>query len=295
MLPHQIYQKIEKIRTDKIQGASALALRAIDVIKLLAEKSRAEKEEDLLKELKEIELALFRVRPQMAPITSNVARVVYEVLEEYKAHPGKLKNLIKSAAERRIKEYKEESLRAAEKGADIIKDGERIMTCSYSSTICNTFKMAIKQKKRMNILIIESKFQDKAYGKIMQDKLGLPEGTVELIPDDKIEENILRVNKVLVGADSVLADGSLINGVPTLSLARAAKESSISFYSVCETAKFDLLSSLSKRSGIEPGFDLIPPQLITAFITEEGLIEPGHVVKKIKNIERYLSHLSGFL
>jgi len=295
MLPQDIYQKIEEIKTDKVRGASELATKAVGVMKLLAEKSRAEKEEDLLKELREVELALIRARPEMAPITSNVARVVCQVLKEHKAHPGKLKNFIKSAAERRIREYKEESLKAAEKGAWIIKEGERIMTCSYSSTICNVFRMAAKQKKRIHILIAESKFGDKTYGKIMLDKLNLPESTVEPIPDDKIEENTLRVNKVLVGADSVLVDGSLINGVPTLFLARAARKFSVPFYSVCETAKFDLFGNLSKRSKIEPGFDLISPELITAFITEEGLIEPGHVVKKIKNMERYLSHLSGFL
>jgi translation initiation factor 2B subunit (eIF-2B alpha/beta/delta family) len=293
MLPQEIYQKIEEIRTDKVRGASELATKAVGVIKLLAEKRRAEKEEDLLKELREVELVLVGARPEMAPIASNVARVVYQVLEEYKAHPAKLKNLINQVAERRIKEYKEESLKAAEKGAWIIKDGERIMTCSYSSTICNVFRMAVKQKKRMHILIAESKFGDKTYGKIMLDKLNLPEYTVELIPDESIEKNILRVDKILVGADSVLANGSLINGVPTLLLVRVARKFSIPFYSVCETSKFDLFGNLRKRSKIEPGFDLIPPELITAFITEEGLIKPQRIGEEIKKRKRWTRQSPG--
>ncbi len=286
MLPEEICQEVEEIKTDKMRGASSLALKAVGAIKLLAEKSKAKKEEDLLRELQEIKLALIRARPEMTSVTNNVVRVIDEVLREYRKWPGSLRELIKSITERRIREYQIECIKAAKKAIGIIKDKSTVMTCSYSSVICNTLRMALEQKKRINILIAESKFGNKSYGKIILDRLNFMAGFIQLIPDDEIEKNIIRVTTVIVGADSVLTDGSLINGVPTLLLAKAAKRNSVPFYSVCETAKFDILGNLSKNLHPAPGFDLVPPQFITAFITEKGVIKPWQIAKEIKGIER---------
>ena len=63
----------------------------------------------------------------------------------------------------------------------------------------------------------------------------------------------------------------------------AAKECKIPFYAVCEMSKFNIQSDLE----LEPGFDLIPKELITGIITEQGLMEPEEVVDYVKGMEGF--------
>jgi translation initiation factor 2B subunit (eIF-2B alpha/beta/delta family) len=114
---------------------------------------------------------------------------------------------------------------------------------------------------------------------------GIP---AEVIPDKAIKQYISKVGKALVGADSVLADGSLINGVPTYAVALAAKESQIPFYSLCETDKFDTRSYLGQPPELEEGFDRVPPHLITGIITEKGVVKPVEVMHYVKQRARYV-------
>jgi translation initiation factor 2B subunit (eIF-2B alpha/beta/delta family) len=60
-------------------------------------------------------------------------------------------------------------------------------------------------------------------------------------------------------------------------MAQAAANSKVPLYSVCETSKFAVLPQNSTSHKLEPGFDLIPPNLITGIITEVGMIKPNEV------------------
>ena len=66
---------------------------------------------------------------------------------------------------------------------------------------------------------------------------------VKLIPDDPkaIGDCVAKSTRAMVGADSIMDDGSLINGSPNLVIAEAAKQREIPFYVVCETTKFSAL------------------------------------------------------
>jgi len=113
-------------------------------------------------------------------------------------------------------------------------------------------------------------------------------------PIDKtsaIKYHVSKVDKALVGADSILADGSLINGTPTYAVALAAKDNQIPFYPLCEIAKFDVWSYLGQSTQLEEGFDRVPPHLITQIVTEEGVIKPSEVVDYIKEMGKYVQIL----
>ncbi len=286
MLSKEIIEKVKQIKEDREKGASELAIEAILIIGSLPDISRAKEDKELVCELRELRQRLLKLRPEMIAVTNNVFITVDKILKKYEACPENLKKLIKSTVEKRIKEYREERLKAVQQAASLIKDKDTVISCSYSSTVCSIFKLIAKQEKKINILVAESRFKDKIYGKILLEKLKPTGHPVKLIPDNMLEESFFSVDvdKVIVGADSVLIDGSLINGVPTLSLAKIAKKFLIPFYSVCEKVKFDILSCIDREAKIEPGFDLVPPELITAFVTEDGLIKPEQVLKEIAGI-----------
>lgn len=118
------------------------------------------------------------------------------------------------------------------------------------------------------------------------------------------------VDAVLIGADRIAADGSVANKVGSYPLAVLAKYHHVPFIVVAPTTTVDLLTAdgasitVEQRSGQEvteltamprgagveeadrvpvapvgasaynPAFDITPPELVTAIVTEEGVISP---------------------
>ena len=100
------------------------------------------------------------------------------------------------------------------------------------------------------------------------------------------------VNKVMVGADRICADGKIVNGIGTYQLAVVAERASIPFYVLCETLKFDPRlrgdavdleekepSEVVGVGRLPPGvkvknayFDITPLELITGIVIENGLL-----------------------
>jgi len=110
-----------------------------------------------------------------------------------------------------------------------------------------------------------------------------------------------KIDKILVGADRVAANGDTANKIGTYTLAVLAREHHIPFYVACPFSTVDLSIlggekiSLEKRSpdeitqingkriapkGVEvynPAFDITPAKYITAIITEKGIHRPPFI------------------
>jgi translation initiation factor 2B subunit (eIF-2B alpha/beta/delta family) len=109
--------------------------------------------------------------------------------------------------------------------------------------------------------------------------LGVP---VKLIADSAVGSVIPAVDIVLVGADSVLTDGSLLHKVGTKNIAAAARERGIRFYSVCESMKFSTADFLGEPvQASKDLFDITPSHDISEYITETGVVEPSEVENRI--------------
>jgi len=107
-----------------------------------------------------------------------------------------------------------------------------------------------------------------------------------------------QVDLVLTGADRIAADGSVANKVGTYGLAVLARHHNVPFVVVAPTSTVDLdtpdgaaitvehrpaaeVACLSGQpvapagtQAYNPAFDITPPELVTALVTEEGLIHP---------------------
>ena len=105
--------------------------------------------------------------------------------------------------------------------------------------------------------------------------------------ENEIRNHISEAECVLVGADSILFDGAIINGKPTCELAVTAGEFGIPFYSICETSKANTLSYLGKKVELKEGFDLAPGNLITGIVTEKGILDSKAVVEVMKNKSKF--------
>jgi translation initiation factor eIF-2B subunit delta len=100
-----------------------------------------------------------------------------------------------------------------------------------------------------------------------------------VVPDDQIGWHVARADVILCGADAVSLHGWLINGAPSLELAEVAARKKKPFYIVCETAKFDVRGFLAGLRRAEPGFDMVPLELVTGIVTERGVLTVDDALK----------------
>jgi len=114
-----------------------------------------------------------------------------------------------------------------------------------------------------------------------------------LITDAQMGLFISKADAVLVGADTLLADGSLINKAGTYPLALLAHENNLPFYVCCEsfkrrtdtmgTPELESMSSSELQAPQYSGvkieniyFDITPSYLITAWFDENGMHNNEH-------------------
>ena len=119
------------------------------------------------------------------------------------------------------------------------------------------------------------------------------------------------VNKVVVGADRVASNGDAANKIGTYSVALLARAHKIPFYIAAPFSTFDfslhdgseipieeraaeeVTEGFGRRTAPEdvkvysPAFDVTPANLITAFITEKGVLFPpyGESFKRASGIQ----------
>jgi translation initiation factor 2B subunit (eIF-2B alpha/beta/delta family) len=93
-----------------------------------------------------------------------------------------------------------------------------------------------------------------------------------------------RVDVVLVGADAVAVDGSLLNAAGTYPMALAAARAGVPFYACFPRTQLDPRAASGadfrprtrpSAAGAEiPVQDVTPPDLVTGWLTEAGLERP---------------------
>ena len=190
-------------------------------------------------------------------------------------------------------------------GSEIIDDGDTILThCNAGALACvdygtalGVIRSAFNDGKNINVICDETRPRGQgarlSVWEMQQENI-----PVKLIPDVAsgylMSQN--RINKVVIGADRV-AIGGVANKIGSLMVALAAKRFNVPFYVAAPLSTFDkeaniFDTTIEERDGdevryygkcricpegtevINPAFDIVPSDLITGIITEEGIINP---------------------
>lgn len=287
-------EKIREIKSDRSSGASQIARNALTVLKLFVQKSKTKSCKNFVAEFTELGRQLFQARPNMAPVQNLVAQIVYEINSSDENNLDFLQNFTLSKIDELLEKSESVVKESAEFAADLITNSDYVSTCSYSSTICEVFKTAKNQGKRFKVFVAESKTADNQfrYGHDLATYLASINISVHVFPDSIFSVFLSKTNCVLVGADSILSDGSIVNGTPTLDVAVAAKKSSIPFYCVCETDKVNALTYMGKTVAVKQGFDVVPSDLLTGIITENGILNTKNIIDLMKEKAQFLKYFS---
>ncbi|MEW6142380.1 MAG: hypothetical protein AB1597_04385 [Chloroflexota bacterium] len=280
---------IREIVQDRAHGAGWLSRRALAILKTAALESRAASADELLAELAGLGGRLLGSRPSMSPLANQVALCYGKALSLARGgrSVAELRTAVSAVAGELERAAERASLLTAREGARLIEDGDTVATGSYSSIVCQVLTLARDSGKRFRILVAESQSGGEPFGEMLRFELSRRGMRATVFADIRLERQVKKADKVIVGADMVLHDGSIVNGYPSLRLARAASAAGIPFYCVCETAKFCGRSEIQ----IEPGFDYVPAELVTAVVTERGECGRDAIVRYCRTMSKHVRML----
>ncbi len=301
----EVARAIERMQ---IRGAPVLAAAAAMALAVTALRSKARSKAQLLREL---DLAAKRVR-RTRPTAVNLFVGVDRVLKAARsvADVKEIRDAVVREAQRIADEDVEVNRRMGGRGARLLKDGDVVLThCNAGAlatvdygTALGVVRTARRQGKRIRVIVTETRpfLQGARLTAWELKREGIP---VTVITDGMVGAVMSqrKVDAVLVGADRIAANGDVANKIGTYSIAVLAKEHRVPFYVVAPTSTIDLSVRSGREIPIEqrnpnevkfigrtrvvpkgvkvlnPAFDITPTRLVTAIVTERGIVKPSKI------------------
>jgi ribose 1,5-bisphosphate isomerase len=284
-----IIQRVEDIERDREHGASYLGSRAIETMKEVSRLSEARTPDDLFRDLLLVSFRVRQAQPSMATLRNMLGRLMYrfDSKRDGSLAVEEFRQVVRVIADEELSGAKKSLDEASQNCAAFLPETCRVLTHSFSSTVSKALQYALQNGRRPEVYATES--QPGGEGRRLVKELSSRGLQAKLVPDVEETSDMPKVDLVLVGADSVMTDGSVVNKVGTSTIAALSNARAIPFYVVCETAKFSTVDFLGEPVSIVKGlFDLTPSRLVTKIITERGVTEPRDVEQLIRKILREL-------
>ena len=302
----------EAIRSMVVRGAPAIGCAAAYGVALAALRLVSRERVDFAKGLEAAFQILGASRPTAVNLSWALARQRRLSVALAAQEPRAIANALLAEAHAIRDEDIATNRAMGAHGAPLIPDGARVLThCNAGAlataghgTALGVIRSAAETGKQVSVLADETRpFLQGARltcWELMQDRI-----PVTLIADGASALLMSRgeVDLVIVGADRVAANGDTANKVGTYPLAALAQRHGIPFYVACPLSTIDLsldhggLIPIEERGPEEitgfgdtrwapegvrvrnPAFDVTPAQLVTALITERGVVRRPDRVK----------------
>jgi len=285
----QVLKTAEKISSMQIRGAGRIATAAAASLRDFSLGLQVQTLEEFNSEVRRAADVLVKTRPTAVSL-SNAIRMVtkYQASDLESARQAVIEN-----ADRFIENSRKAVEKIGQIGSRRIRDGDTVLTHCNSQAALSVISTAHKAGKKIKVIATESRPRFQGITTIgMLDKLGVE---TELIVDSAVRSVMNEVDLVVVGADVITANGTLVNKIGTAQIALSAREARTSFMVAAETYKFspktilgelvtieerepeEVLPDISKYKHVKvrnPAFDVTPHQYIDLICTEAGAIPP---------------------
>ncbi|RLG77370.1 MAG: ribose 1,5-bisphosphate isomerase [Thermoprotei archaeon] len=294
-IPRKVIEIRENIRTMRIRGAGRIARAAAEALAIAAQEFKGGDVREFIEYINIVGDYVRSARPTAVSLPNAVSYVLTRLQRAKPTSLDEAKDLVIKTAEYFI-EYSRKAVKIiGELGAKRLEYGDVVMTHCHSTAAVSVIVTAHKLGKVNKVYVKETR--PKLQGLITAKALADAGLDVILIPDSSVRYFMKKVSKVIVGADTVAANGAVINKIGTSLVALVAKEARVRTYVATETYKFsprtvigelvpievrdptEIVSNewLRNNPGVEvynPVFDVTPPEYIDAIITEKGIIPP---------------------
>ena len=263
---------VETVAADTDHGSAYISLRALEVLRdeaaMLAEASAD------WAAIAEIATSLRAARPEMAAVRNRINRAMTAAAET-----GTVEAVFESVLseiERAVDTEGKTVARASE-----LLGGKVVFTLSRSGTVLE----ALEDGDPERVVVAESR--PGAEGVEVAESLAEDGLDVVLTGDANIPDAVADADLVVFGADTVLADGDVVNKVGTTVAALAGDFYDVDRYAVCSRDKVSPDTTVDLDAGspeeLYPGaapfevdnpiFERVPGELINGVVTESGILD----------------------
>ena len=297
-------QVASAIKTMVVRGAPAIGVAGAMGIALAAVRSRATRLPDLVRELEAAAALLRGTRPTAVNLFWGIDRVMGAARRASSVREAK------TSVEAEVRAMEEEDIEAnrrlGKNGADLVRDGDTILTqCNAGAlatvgygTALGVVRAAVEQGKLVKVIVPETRPALQG-ARLTAFELARDRIACTLISDTAVGHmlSLGRVDSVIVGADRITKDGFVFNKIGTYQEAVLAKRHGVPFYAAAPRSTFDLTRThekvaIEERGADEvvqvrgkriapkgvpvanPAFDMTPPELVTAMVTDRGVVNP---------------------
>ena len=292
----------DAIKTMVVRGAPAIGVAAAMGVALAAQNSNASDMKSFLSEIEKAAALLKSTRPTAVNLFWGVDRIV-RTARRASTPPEARETMISE-----VKAMEEEDIAANRRigkfGSELIDDGDTVMTqCNAGAlatvgygTALGVIRAAREAGKFVKVLVPETRPALQG-ARLTAFELVRDGFDCRLISDTAVGYVLGRsaVDKVVVGADRITRDGWVFNKIGTYQIAVLSKRHGVPFYPAAPKSTFDLEHThgqvtIEERSASEvvsvrgrriapkgiavanPAFDSTPPELVTAIVSDAGLI-----------------------
>jgi ribose 1,5-bisphosphate isomerase len=298
----EVRRTADAIGTMQIRGAATIADAAARALRDQAEASAAETPDALRAELRAAARVLHDTRPTAVSLPNALRYVLLNA--DGATVEGVRAAVVTSAAEFRDRLENAQS-DLGRVGANRLRDGDTVMTHCHSTDVLACVEAAVEQGKELSAVVKETRPRMQGHITARElDELGVD---VTLVVDSAARRYLNDVDHVLVGADSIAADGSVINKIGTSGLAVNARDRGTPIVCAAQTIKLhpdtltghtvdiemrdeseviddETAENLGQPTVLNPAFDVTPPRYVDAIVTERGQYPPESVVTLMRDL-----------
>ena len=297
----QLLKDAERIKSLEIQGATNVALSAIDFLSSYTKRLEdCCTPNDWFEKLHDAESILIGTRPT-EPALRNGLTYILKKLETTKddLNADNILELIDSYKNEYREMIQNSKKKIAEIGARRIPDKDEftVMTHCHSSVV-NGILLEAKRQGKDNFKVINTETQPKLQGRKTARKLLKAGIEVIHVVDSAMRwvVNNHEVDLILIGADSITSEGTVLNKIGSRLLALVAHEEHVPFYVASSLLKYNPKTSFGTLEKIEmrdpkeiwedppenieilnPAFETVSRRYIDGLITEAGIFASSHV------------------
>lgn len=295
----------EAIFTLRVRGAPAIGVAAAIGIYAVMRRFETADTAEFRSEFRRVREYLVSARPTAVNLSWALARMA-ETLDEAEGDVASLKNTLRERALALWREDIEVCRAIGENGLALIRDGDGILThCNAGQLATVRYGTALApihvgREKGMNFRV----FTDETRPLLQGARLSAYELCADSVDTtlicDNMASSVMRrgwVQAVFVGADRIAANGDTANKIGTSGVAILAKHYGIPFYVCAPLSTVDPACPDGESINIEqraarevtemwyaermapenvkvynPAFDVTDNELITAIVTEKGVI-----------------------
>ena len=295
----------EGIRVMVVRGAPAIGCAAAYVVALEALLLRSAGPTAFVSGLE----GAFEVLAASRPTAVNLFWALQRMRAVWQAHQHRSQGEIAAILLAQAHEISAQDVRInramGAHGAALLADGARVLThCNAGAlataghgTALGVIRSAVEAGKRISVIADETR--PFLQGARLTSWEMVQEGIPVTLITDNMAGHLMRcgeIDAVIVGTDRVAANGDVANKIGTYMVAVLAQRHGIPFYVACPLSTIDLTLAhgdaipIEERAAAEvtgfrdcqwaaqgvkvrnPAFDVTPAELVTALITEKGVV-----------------------